>query len=48
MDLAALDTRGNPTHTIDFRSTYATVIDGWLEADADGVLGSDYERLPVF
>ena len=48
VDLAALDTRGNPTHTIDFRSTYATVIDGWLEADADGVLGGDYERLPVF
>ena len=48
VDLSRLDTRGNPAHTVDFRSTYATVIDGWLEADADGVLGATYERLPVF
>ena len=48
VDLSRLDTRGNPEHTVDFRSTYATVVDGWLEADADGVLGTTYERLPVF
>ena len=48
VDLSRLDTRGNPEHTVDFRSTYATVIDGWLGADADGVLDSAYERLPVF
>ena len=48
VDLSRLDTRGNPVHTIDFRSTYATVIDGWLEADANGILAADYERLPVF
>ena len=48
VDLSKLDTRGNPAHTVDFRSTYATAIDAWLEADADGVLASAYERLPVF
>lgn len=48
VDLARLDTRGNPNHSVDFRSTYASVIDGWLDADADGVLGNSYERLPIF
>jgi len=32
-------------HTTDFRSVYATLIDRWLEADADAVLGRKFERL---
>ena len=48
VDLSRLDTRGNPVHTVDFRSIYATVLDGWLEADADAVLGTRYERLALF
>ena len=45
--LTALDQSGNLVHTVDYRSVYATVLDSWLEADADTVLGSTYERLPV-
>ncbi len=32
-------------HTTDFRSVYATLIDRWLEADADTVLGQKFDRL---
>ena len=46
--LTNLDTSGNLIHTVDYRSVYATVLDTWLEADADTVLGTEYERLPVF
>ncbi len=46
-DLRSLDRRGNPVHTVDFRSVYATVLEGWLDADADAVLGGPHERLPL-
>ena len=42
-----LNSSGNLIHTVDYRSVYATVLDTWLEADADTVLGAQYERLPV-
>lgn len=38
---------GNLKHTVDFRSVYATVLEHWLGAPADEVLGARYERLPV-
>jgi hypothetical protein len=34
--------------TVDFRSVYASVIDGWLGGGADDVLGGSFERLPLF
>lgn len=37
---------GNLKYTVDFRSVYATVLDSWLGAPADEVLGARYERLP--
>lgn len=43
--LATLDETSNLIHTVDFRSVYATVLDSWLEVDADGILGRSYERL---
>ncbi len=46
--LASLDPAGNVTHTVDFRSAYATVLDGWLGVDADTVLGGTFERLDVY
>ena len=46
--LTALDATGNPVHTVDYRSVYATVLDRWLQADADTILGASYERLEVF
>ncbi len=46
-NLARLDPAGNPNHTVDDRSVYATVLDRWLQADADEVLGARYERLSL-
>ncbi len=47
-DLDSLDNRGNLVHTVDYRSLYASVLDGWLDAPAGEILGADYERLPIF
>lgn len=46
--LDRLDDEGNPVHTVDYRSLYATVLDGWLEAPAAEILHRDYETLPLF
>ncbi len=42
--LSALDRGGNLVHTADFRSLYATVLEGWLDVDAEDLLGGDFER----
>lgn len=42
--LANLDA-GNLRFTTDFRSVYATLLDQWLQADADQLLGAHYDRL---
>jgi uncharacterized protein (DUF1501 family) len=47
-DLANLDKNGNMKYTVDFRSLYATVLDGWLAQDpaaTDAMLGANYPRL---
>ena len=46
--LTRLDTNSNLIHTVDFRSLYATVLDGWLETDHIGVLDGEYEPLGFF
>ena len=46
--LTALDRDGNMVPTVDYRSVYATVLDSWLKADADGILSAGYSRLPLF
>jgi uncharacterized protein (DUF1501 family) len=38
---------GDLKWSTDFRSVYASLIDGWLGLDADTVLGSRFERLPL-
>lgn len=43
--LGRLDDRGDLRHTVDFRSVYATILDDWLDADPDEVLGRRYEQL---
>ena len=43
-DLEKLDS-GDLIHTVDFRSIYATLLDRWLNADADKILGSKFSRL---
>lgn len=46
--LTRLDVRGNLLHTVDFRSYYASILDGWLDAPHEGVLGRSWETLPIF
>jgi uncharacterized protein (DUF1501 family) len=41
-DLAQLDEHGNLRHTVDFRSVYAGVIQRWLGADPEPVLGPGF------
>jgi len=43
--LTSLDRQGNLVPTVDFRSVYATVLDTWLRADANQILGASYENL---
>lgn len=45
--LAALD-EGDLRYTMDFRSIYASVIDGYLGGAHKNVLGQTYETLPIF
>ncbi len=45
--LAALD-KNNLRFTTDFRQVYASMLEGWLGAPSDAVLGGRYERLPLF
>jgi uncharacterized protein (DUF1501 family) len=43
-DLSNLDD-GDLRHTVDFRSVYGTVIEDWLGAPAQDVLGGNFDRL---
>lgn len=44
--LTRLDPDGNLVHTVDFRSTFATVLDDWLGVDHSPVLEGTFETLP--
>lgn len=37
---------GDLRHKIDFRSVYASVLDRWLKADSQAILGSRFDQLP--
>ncbi|MGI9622321.1 MAG: DUF1501 domain-containing protein [Acidimicrobiales bacterium] len=43
--LGNLDSRGDLRHHVNFRSVYATVLEDWLDADSNEVLGGNFERL---
>lgn len=45
-DLDLPDRQADLQHTTDFRAVYATLLDRWLAADADTVLGEKFDRLP--
>jgi uncharacterized protein (DUF1501 family) len=45
-DLGNLD-NGNLRYTVDFRSTYATVAEGWLGVSSKDLLGASFETLPL-
>jgi uncharacterized protein (DUF1501 family) len=40
-----LDSTGNMKFTVDFRSVYATILDKWLGADSQSILGAKFEDL---
>ncbi|MAG34968.1 MAG: hypothetical protein CL878_01760 [Dehalococcoidia bacterium] len=42
--MARLDD-GNLRYTTDFRSVYASIIEGWFGADSQAVLGAGYQKL---
>jgi uncharacterized protein (DUF1501 family) len=37
---------GDLRHAIDFRSVYATILDRWLGADPQKILGFTFDRIP--
>lgn len=43
--LTRLDDNGDLIYTVDFRSVYATILEDWLGADAQAVLGRKFEKL---
>jgi len=43
-DLQTLD-EGDLRHQLDFRRVYATILDNWLQSDADTILGKKFDRL---
>jgi len=43
--LSDLDSAGNLKFKVDFRSVYATILDKWLGADSQSILGAKYENL---
>jgi uncharacterized protein (DUF1501 family) len=40
--------KGDLDMSVDFRQVYATVLDNWLGADSNAVLGQRFEALPLF
>jgi uncharacterized protein (DUF1501 family) len=46
--LTRLDTRGNLTSTVDFRSYYASLVDHWLGGISRDVLGGSFSPLGLF
>ena len=43
-----LDSRGDLKVQVDFRSYYASIVDGWLAGGSSTVLGGAYEDLDLF
>lgn len=43
--LTDLDNAGNMKFKVDFRSVYGTILDDWLEADSQSILGAKYENV---
>ncbi|MEM9659963.1 MAG: DUF1501 domain-containing protein, partial [Planctomycetota bacterium] len=39
---------GDLAYSVDFRQVYSTLLEDWLAADSQGLLGKKYARLPLF
>lgn len=46
-DLERLDPLGDLVHKVDFRAVYGAVLNDWLKADADAILGQKFERVSL-
>ena len=46
--LATLDARGNLPFAVDFRSMYATALEGWLGVEAEPILGKGFAPQRIF
>lgn len=46
--LAGLQRWDRPGHSVDFRSYYSSVIDGWLGGGSAGILGGNFDDLGLF
>jgi uncharacterized protein (DUF1501 family) len=46
--LTRLDGNGQMTATVDFRSIYGTVIDGWMGGGGSDIVGGSFERFDLF
>jgi len=45
--LTQLDAQGNLVHSVDFRTLYATAVEGWLGVEAEAVVGKGFTPLPL-
>ena len=45
--LTQLDDHGNLVFSVDFRSLYATAVQGWLGVDAEVIVGKGFAPLDV-
>jgi uncharacterized protein (DUF1501 family) len=43
--LTDLDNAGNMKYKVDFRSVYGTILDKWLGANSQSILGANYENV---
>jgi uncharacterized protein (DUF1501 family) len=48
LEVTGLDNNGNMRFEVDFRSVYATILDNWLGADSQTILGASYENVGFF
>lgn len=47
LEASALDPIGDPVHTTDFRSVYATILEKWLETPSEPILAAKFSPLPL-
>ena len=40
-------TLGNLKYNVDFRSTYATILDRWMNIDAQPIVNGKFEEFPI-
>ena len=48
LDQAQWENGEDLKHTIDFRGIYATLVEQWLQIDADNIVGGSFEQVHPF